>query len=96
MYVLSMQIEEELPALKLFRNGWASEYLVKDSFNGRRAYASVKNRKRMGQRVVEQPDGDAEDAHMSDIEADNITAKDDQMYTFEGYNNEAEMETMED
>ena len=50
----------------------------------------------MGQHVMEQLDDDAEDARMSDIKANNIAAQDDQMYTFEGYSNEAEMETMED
>lgn len=56
----------------------------------------MKKKNRSAQRVVEQPSDDAEDDHMSDIEANNIAAQDDQMYTFEGYSNEEEMETMED
>ncbi|KAA1467733.1 hypothetical protein DENSPDRAFT_260700 [Dentipellis sp. KUC8613] len=36
-------VEEQFPALRRFRNSWATEFLVKQTFSGRRSYRSAKN-----------------------------------------------------
>lgn len=92
MFILSVQVEEKVPMLKQFRNSWATEYIVKDVFNGHKGYLSRKRRLishasrragRASRRATEQVDDEAEDRHISDVEADNDAAQHEQMHMFE-------------
>jgi hypothetical protein len=42
---LSVQIEAKVPELRLFQNGWATEFLVKEIFHGHKCYSSRKGRR---------------------------------------------------
>jgi hypothetical protein len=85
--LLSIQIEEKLPQLKQFRNNWATEFLVKENFNGHKGYSRRRGRQ-IARRVFQRRqhellEGEASGSRLAMEQDDNDAAQREETYIFE-------------